>query len=398
MTHSLHEKLRASGEETLLMLLTFLTGLGIWFTVPLVGSLPVAEASLGMAGLLLLWKAIRQRHWPELLSRTRLPRLFFALVAVALCAYVISDLVNHTSTTDLLRGWARISLLGIDLLFMVLLLGRDWNHLRLLLFGFLAGAVLAVLLDPEGRHNDLWKFGFAYPVSFLLPILIPERRRHLLFLCLTGLGIVHIFLQARSLGAICIITGCLLWLSALPVRLQRLGFIAGLALASLGIAWAYQGSEVAEKSRGSTMERSAMLSFAIEAFADSPLIGNGSWFTKSTRMDKFWRQRADVDHLSAAGEPEEVVIHSQLLTALAEAGFPGGLFFLVFGSMLAWGIYFAYRTRFPLRACVLLLLINALWDLLMSTFSGFERVFIALAAALLIVLWDLRRLQLENGA
>ena len=99
----------------------------------------------------------------------------------------------------------------------------------------------------------------------------------------------------------------------------------------------------------------------------------------------------------ADDDADGMAIHSQILVALAEGGVFGATFFFAYGVFLLWGLWFCITDApwdwvVPVRIFVLLI---AFWNLLMSPFSGTHRVEIAMAVALLLILWR-QRAHLRN--
>lgn len=137
-----------------------------------------------------------------------------------------------------------------------------------------------------------------------------------------------------------------------------------------------------------------MMEVAAEAFADSPLIGQGSWFssTKITRrIEARYIQLSDTFNGYTEEQERDLAVHSQLLTALAEGGIFGGLFFIAYGMVLLWALAYCLRTTRPQQALVFLILLEALWNLAIAPFSGPARVQIAASAVLALMLWQQAR-------
>ena len=137
-----------------------------------------------------------------------------------------------------------------------------------------------------------------------------------------------------------------------------------------------------------------MIQAAWEGFLESPLIGNGSWFSKSDVWDNFLMIRSQKERESGQGlgfDPhnfEGIAIHSQILTALAEGGILGGTFFLMYTVLIIAGLWFmltdaTWHYLMPLR---LLILVLGLYGVFMDPFSGTARLSIGITVALSLVL------------
>ena len=167
--------------------------------------------------------------------------------------------------------------------------------------------------------------------------------------------------------------------------------------AAIAVLWVYGyttgGDE--EHTARSNVERAAMMTAAVEAIKESPLIGHGSWFSNTDVYANFTLIRQEAAReANVGGFPQEyedegtTAIHSQILVAIAEGGLFGGAFFCVFGTSLllclAKLVFCApWHKLTPL--CTLLLL-SALWNLFFSPFSGAQRVYIAMACGLMLLL------------
>src|SRR5262249_28324147 len=142
-------------------------------------------------------------------------------------------------------------------------------------------------------------------------------------------------------------------------------------------------------------DRSAMVQAATEAFLASPVIGHGSWFSRSDVYDNFVQIRADLAKEAGIGgfvgpneEPGDVALHSQLLVAPAEGGSFRATFFFAYAAGLLGALWNQvmvqpWRRELPVRVFVLSL---ALWHLAMSPFSGAHRVHIAVAVGLILLI------------
>jgi hypothetical protein len=88
----------------------------------------------------------------------------------------------------------------------------------------------------------------------------------------------------------------------------------------------------------------------------------------------------------SADDATGVAIHSQLLVSVAEGGLLGGLFFFVYGAGLLWALTHCTVCEAPhaLTAVFLLTITMAIWNLAFSPFSGVHRIWIGIAAGLLV--------------
>jgi hypothetical protein len=372
---------------------TLLAGFFTPFTVSVVGEMPLGEIALlaaaGWSGLCVLLN----RTWPgPLLGRPFLKTLLAAQL-VALIAYIASDLYRHSSVHDMARGWGRMVFLALDVVAVAYLFGCARRNFVTLVLGMNLGGVASALLTGP-MFGDMWKFGVGAPLTFLVFVLAPFAGPLIAFLAAIGLGVAHFALDYRSYGALCIAAGVFTLLQRAAPRLRW--WVAPLLAAATvaGVAWIYGETETATRATRSDIERTAMVTAAVEAFESSPLIGHGSWFSNSDVYENFMVLRHEAalrEHVGGFASPNQtpdaMALHSQLLVALAEGGLFGGAFFLVFGAGLLREIARALLVQTWHRRGLLeiLVLLSALWNLLFSPFSGAHRVAIALACGLILL-------------
>jgi hypothetical protein len=379
--------------------LSFVLGVLDHVTIRLVGLMPVDELLLGAVLVqMVVWIAFQQRL-PGPLASPRLLGLLLAAQLIALASYVLSDLYRESATGDMVRGWSRMLFLGINILAFAQLFGVSSRAFVALQIGLVFSFVGSLMSGP--LFGDYWKFAFAYPVTTAVLLIAPRWLGFLgsIVACFALAGLQAV-MDFRSLGGICAAVGVLLMLRYFPAPWRRLilltGAVAGLILSPFAAQHTLNSS--GERGTRSNVERSAMLQAAGEAFISSPLIGQGSWFSRSKVMDDFLLIRmTNAQEAGVSGfddtDFEGVAIHSQILVALAEGGLFGATFFIVYGALVLWGLWFClvearWSWLMPIRVFLLLV---AFWNLLMSPFSGPHRVEIALAVGLILLLWRERR-------
>ena len=371
-----------------------LVGFTTPFVVKVAGNFPIAEFLLFAAAVAAVSVRIIRHRWPSGPARTRVFTLLLVLQVVGLAAYVVSDLYRNSAPADYVRGWARMAFVAIDLIGLAAVIGPSWRRFIVLVGGWAFGqAASAVTLGP--LFDDWWKFGFAEPITFLALIAAGSRSRLVGAIVAILLGVLHIVLEYRSLGLECLMVAVALYLTRLP-RLWRLSAVlAALAAIGLALGGLFDGRSATHISRHSSYaERRAMMEVAAESFADSPLIGQGSWFSSTKvirRIEARYIQLSDSFNGYTEEQERDLAVHSQLLTALAEGGIFGASFFIAYGFMLLWATAYCLRTSRPQQALVFLILIEALWNLAIAPFSGPARVQIAASAVLGLLLWQQAR-------
>jgi hypothetical protein len=393
--------------SVLLFYLTISLLLGVLnqFTVRLVGLMPVDEILLtAVLAHAVLWVAV----FHKLPAPLPAPRIFCVLLIcqiLALMSYVVADLWRGSFPEDMIRGWSRMFFLMINIAAFSLLFGASGRCFIAVQVGSVFSFIEPLLHGP--LFGDYWKFGFAFPLTLLVLLAAPRflGRWAAVGACL-ALGVIHAVMDFRSLGGICLVVALFLAMRLFHPALRKAALIAGALMTICWLPWGIQRafSDAGARATRSNVERSAMLQAAWEAFVKRPLIGNGSWFSNSDVMDQFLLIRTQNARLAGAGgfaedDAEGMAIHSQLLVALAEGGLFGATFFFAYGALLLWGMWFCILQApwdwiLPVRLFVLLI---SFWNLLMSPFSGIHRVEIAMACALLLLLWN-ERAQLRLAA
>jgi hypothetical protein len=384
-------------------LLALAAGLLTPFTISVVGEFPVGELVLlvvvGWVGLCV----ITHRTAPGPLFTQRYLYVLLVCELVALLAYMFSDFYRHSFPKDMARGWARMILLGLDVVAIAYLLGRSARNF----LWFLAGQMLGDLANAVffgALFGDAWKFGYGIPVTYVALMLAGLAGRVAVLLAAAGLGALHFALDFRSVGGLCLLVAAAAGLQLLPRRARLWALpccvLATAALAAAIFSHVRSGDDMEHRASRSDVDRSSMLQAAGEAFRDSPLVGHGSWFSRTDVYENFVQIRADRAKEAGIGgfagpneEPEAVALHSQILVTLAEGGIFGASFFFVYGAGLLWALWnqimvAAWRRDLPVRVFQLCL---ASWHLVMSPFSGAHRVYIALAAGIILLVQAERR-------
>lgn len=368
------------------------------FTVSLGGEMPIGELVLFFAAAWALLIVALSHLWPGPLWRDPVFLGFMLCQGLALAAYVVSDVWRGSAPHDFVRGWARMVFLAVDLAAIAYLVGCSALNFVLLLVGVQLGEVLKVLLQGA-LFGDVWKFGYALPVT-VGALLLAGRFGLVVSGCAAAaLGVLHFALDFRSLGMLCLLVAALVGVQAFPraarAWIAPVGLACGLAL---GVAvYAHTRSDrEGQRSTRSDVERTAMVVAALEAFRDSPLVGHGSWFSRTEVMDNFMVLREEGARLAGVGgfaganeiEEEPVALHSQLLVTLAEGGLFGAAFFIPYALGLAWALHnqVVVRAWTPLSALRHFVLCLALFHVFLSPFSGAHRVGIALAAVLVVLI------------
>jgi len=377
-----------------------MTGLLAAFEIPIVGSLPASELVLGLVAFTAFCSLLLHKRVPHPILASRWLWAFLAAQLLTLAGYMISDFYRQSAPMDMIRGWTRVVFLTIDTLAIAILFGEDRRNFRVCMIGASLSGIVYTLTHTV-TFGDAWKFGYAWPVTILAVLIFSELGVWATAAILVVLAGIHAVEDFRSLTGICVAIAAISVIQAFEKRQRLLVFsvVVCVALAGLAILKSQpKDIEASERGARSNVERSSMLIVAWQAFTGSPLIGQGSWFSNSDVIAKFLNLRHDLAedagvHGYAADEledDEKIALHSQLLVSLAEGGILGGSFFLLYGGCLVWALGYCIFQRPPDRSSTIysLIIVEGLWNLFMSPFSGGHRINISVALGVLLLLFQ----------
>jgi len=388
--------MRIEPRSVTVLVTAFLIGLLTQTSVNVVGNMPLAEfVTLTVLTVLIVRAAIEKRV-PTGLFRMPLFWIFILAQIIAFAAYIFSDLYRGSSFNDMLRGWSRMIFLGIDVVAVASIFGAKASGFVWSQVGLMMGGLLAIMATGA-KYDDLWKFGLGGPATIAICLIGPLFGRFAAICLIGALGILHLSLDFRSMGGVCLLGAMLLGVQLIPRQLRVLLLVPALAGAALLTFWmsSQPGGNDGTRGSRSTVERTAMIAAASEGILESPLIGQGSWFSNSRVMENFQLLRSEGARLAGvhgyAVESEEtnIAIHSQILVSIAEGGIFGGTFFIVFGCMIGWALWYCTTSRVPdaWTPIFIYFLLITMWNLFLSPFSGGHRIGIAIGCGLILLLW-----------
>ncbi len=390
---------------TVIGLLAFLCGVFQPLTLTLVGEVYAVELLLPIAAL----GAVFARTG-NAVFRERMLWLLLLALGVTLAGYVMSDFIRDTRPEQYLRGWGRILLLVTDFVALCTLFCQDRRNLWWFALGMGVGGILHLRLILH-TPISIWKFGYAEPMllfaaatGYFLPVRLAAA-------WLGALGVVSMWFDFRSFGAICFLLAAYIWLrarrphqpltgSAKILKVVVAGGVAGvLVLGTLAITESeYSSLRRAQSNAG----RTAAIETGLFAIAQSPLIGYGSWTENrelaSTYLKRYLEKRGMHDPNMDSGKFFSP--HSQILQSWVEGGVLGAAFFLVLGYWLLrstrWLVF--GRPMDMLTTLLLYLYVSCFWNMFMSPFTAPHRIQIALGAAIVVLLAaELREGRLRPG-
>jgi hypothetical protein len=395
----------------------FILMLGLFspFYVAFVGQLYLTEIIL-----ILLFPFLWIRNWSMLL-KGRLTGRILLFGSLWFVSQVFTDLIRSTPTNDLLRGWAGILVLLVAFSSLYLLIRKSVQRIQVFLLGYAIGVLASLYVQPPYYFSgDPWKFGFSYPTTLLVLLFISYTSGMNLkdlkkwILPLLALGGLSIYLNARSFGAIIILTAIILWLRnrnfgrAILTRINLQNILAGgLILGSIiwslstlyGFAaqkgylgreaqwkYAWQGSGQFGLLLGG---RSEILASA-KAIQDSPIIGHGSWAKDPTyrvflyRLIDLGYGRSPEELDQYINESDLIPAHSHIFQAWVWAGILGAVFWLVILGIIIEVLIQSNRFPNSLYIFVIFVSISSIWDIFFSPFGSLMRLHWAFQLIILI--------------
>jgi len=381
----------------LVKLLCFLAPMLVGIEFDLAGGLFAAEIVLPIC-------ALTQIFFKSHSAKDKYFEIVLIFGLVYLFSLIISDLWNQSSYEQYSRGWARVIVFLVNFISIYILV--DHHRSRLLLFaaGLAAGRIW-LSFDTIDGSIIAWKLGLAKPVTLLLFIafvIVPflsGPRNFLAPILLIMMGFANIVADFRSLGAVLIVVGAMLGLSALrrsfKIRERRtpaIGFAVA-ALFSMTAAFYFYGyaadsgwlSERAKGKYEAQVERSETsllvagrneLLVSLEAIMDAPILGHGSWPESAYYAQRLAELRYEFGLSNDIGRPKNDLIptHSHLFGGWVEAGFVGGAFWGFILFLVGQALSRSLQGHSHMRPLYIYSAVLLIWDILFSPFAGFRRI------------------------
>jgi len=399
-------------------LLATAVGIGTAFTVHFVGELYLAEIlMLILLPLLLIMRG----------KRTLRSELYvvYVLMGLWLIGLVIADVYNHTPMDDRMRGTALIVFFGVDLLFLVVLLGHSDRRKLLFLVGLTIGALASVKLQPSAAFEDYpWKFGWSWGATllvFLISTYFYSRQRYLVSgLLILGICGVDLILNFRG-PVLELLIALVLVHPIVPaevgnVRILPTSQFARLVVLTILVVGAaetakslvqlvtelgYINEEAQAKNEAQSKAGSLLLGgrpeFAIglQAAMESPIVGHGSW-AKDLKylemLNDLQIETGEQDYTSSfeKGANGQIPAHSAIISMWIWAGILGLIFWIYMVWRVIKGILKVASVRPPFAPIYMYFLITTFWDIFFSPFAASRRI---TDAFVLVIIADL----LDNG-
>ena len=392
--------------------LAFLYPLSQMVVFELVGQLYLTDLiSLPMLALLLTL--------PDSIDRLRRITPILILIGIWLAGQVVTDLIRQSDPNDFLRGWAKIVFFAIQLSMLWIWLPRRRIYFAAFAIGL---GIAAIYTVPPQFIGYEWKFGWGKAlvlntlgILFFSSLWFP-RLRYIGPAVLLALSMFLLLQAARSAFGILfiasIIVAAALIFTNIPALQKRLSakvfavmLVAGMAVAS-GATTIYSyaaetgvlGRDALVKYRDQTSGEVPLLlggrseSFvSVQAIADSPVIGHGSWARDSyyVGLHHAIKVRLGLPIVDAErGKRDLIPSHSYLFGSWVEAGVVGGIFWLWVLTLPFLSMYYLLRRDEILAPLIAYCAIDLMWSVLFSPFGSTDRFMVAFQLTLLC--WTIR--------
>lgn len=372
-------------------LLSFLLGVTIDIKFDLIGELYLVEPTLVLVTFLLL---LTKGSGGAFRAPIFWGFIFSAIVTLA--GYIISDLFVGSVPAQYLRGWGQIGLLIGSCASLMILTAHDRQNLWWFMFGTAIGGIAYLAIQGVPIHT--WKLGYGERATILILTLAPILPTRVTALVLVAFGGLNMILDYRNVGAASIAVAAILWYRSGRARKPTLSFtqyvklllVMVVGMGSILLATRWTEGEYAARRDASNSGRSAGITVALRAIADSPLIGYGSWTVNDKLADMVRREIEEtrdrsLPRVAPIGSGSGFDSHSQILQSWVQGGILGTAFFLLYGYQLVLAIHW-YALRRPLdffSAAFIFTLIIGLWNWIASPFHGNQRIQIAITVAII---------------
>ena len=334
-----------------------------------------------------------------------------------LISQVITDLIRDTPPVDFLRGWSKIGLTLTHFTTIYLLTYRSRRRFLLFGFGFIAGQLLTLRINPGVFFAaSPWKFGYCGPVTlvvFLLTSTLPffRRRKMLVLLAALSIAMINLFMGARGAALMSLLAGIYVFslrrAGTSRLRGSKLVFTLGVVLLSGWIFMSFYSYlaqtgalgpkavsqyEMQGGGEGGVLlgGRSEILSSAM-AILDSPIIGHGTWARDPKYKFILEERRRELGYAKVGVMSDDLIpTHSHIFGAWVEAGVMGAVFwFYVFCTVVR--ILLKASGREALLPACAYMATGMIWNIFFSPYGADMRVVFAYFASGILLLDQLRR-------
>jgi O-antigen ligase len=382
----------------------FVAGFACFLEFPYVGRIFGTDLILAVTLIFLLPGKIRQLD-------VRIVRSIIVLGIVWLLAQVATDFIRTSTPEDYLRGWAKIALTLVNFCALTLMLtGR--RRFFLFAIGLSIGQIVKVFVNPDPYSAaEPWKFGLATPITVLLAVaatLAFRRGKPYISICALALGsVLNLVFNYRSMALFCFAAlACTIYLTfslwnrtGLNTK-KALYFLAALLIFSFGFQKSYEyaavngilGQAALDKYNDQSGGDLGLLIggrseslVSLEAIAESPIIGHGSWARDSYYAGLLNTLNAQHGYRSSTTAGDDLIpSHSHVFGAWVEAGIFGAIFWIWIFCIALRGLIDALSSINGLNVITIFCGFLLLWDIPFSPFGADQRFVMPFYVLLLI--------------
>jgi len=412
----------AANQYSVLDIAAFLIPFTRFLEIKFIGNLYISDLELA----LLLPALVIMRG--KLLNR-RLPIILLMFGLLWLLGQVASDILRHSSFRDYSRGWALIVFTLIDFTSLYLLLiGRN-KRILFYAVGLALGAIVAYFVNPDVYAQTYhWKFGYGPAITLLVVVFAtlvrkgkgykPALSSLLLFLA----ACLNLYMDFRSLSAVCFLTGAYLILQAffgrrsykqIRIKVRNIIFI-GIAvfIAAFGILKLYEyaaGSGFLGTSAEQKYEAQAIGKYGLiiggrsellvsgRAIMASPFIGYGSWPKDCHYALLEVRLRNKYGYGNEGGSNSCLLpSHSFVFGAWVNAGILGAIFWIWVFSLPVRILPWLYRTMEPMTPLIAFIMFNITWAIMFSPYASEELITIPYYIVVMMEFYGIYKYQIST--
>lgn len=348
-----------------------------------------------------------------------LPKAILTLAAAWFASQIVTDIVDATPYADYSRGWSRIFFFVTN--FAVIYMVVYGNRRRLILFalGLAIGLLVASVRYPsEGLETNPWKSAYGMAITLAIVASLQFRFLHktplLPVLIMFAVGGLNMYMGWRSMAGVCFLGAMYLiaqmvfgkkGANVTPPTNTRLVIISILGMGAIWLVLtAYEiaamdgllGEDAKEKLIDQTSSGEGVLLggrheilVSIQAIADSPILGHGSWARDRKYVDMLNAMGRSADEqIEAAWFGDLIPTHSHLTGSWVEAGLMGGLFWIFVLFLVARVMANLFQIRDPISPLMTFIAILMTWDILFSPFGAERRIVVPYEIVLMIFMWE----------
>jgi hypothetical protein len=333
-------------------------------------------------------------------------KLILFLLGIWFFGAFISDIVNGTSATNFVRGWAKIVFFALNLTTIFILVNGSQKRMSVLLAGLGIGLLLrwamGVDLYQSGPFFGLaWKFGNSLGCTLLFYLIVEKYIR-------SGQGIIGIawsavdlMLNARSMFLATFLAAAAHMIAFRVSKAQNRLIVGVLLLAMAAVAMpvgtSIYGNMASSGSLGEAQRDKYLRQteggvniflggrpealISLRAISDNPIFGHGSWAESLEYRVQFFaaQESAGLEvRWQALYNSLRIPSHSHLLGAWVEHGIAGAMFWFSILILTVKAFYEGVLGRYQASFVEMFIFTYTFWNILFSPFGLTSRVDMAI--------------------